>query len=93
LNWLKCSKLYGTDSTISTALEEDDEFNMEAHLHNSHLEAEERFGLHHFSYNNSAILGNIFRNMEHTDFVGLTVSQVLYVCNQASYSSLDMQWN
>lgn len=59
---------------MSTALEEDDAFNREARIHNSDLESGEKFNLHHFSYNNSAILGDIFRNIEKTDFLGLTVS-------------------
>ncbi len=59
-------------SLSHVALRHNDSLNDEVRQFNSKFD--ERFGLEHFTYNNSAMLNVIQENIANTDFAGLTVS-------------------
>ena len=67
------------------ALQENATFNNYAHQHNSDLDIAEEFGLHHFTYNNSAILDFMFQSIANIEFTGITVS---YWLNHVNYYGL-----
>ena len=50
------------------------------------LSSGERFGLQHFTYNNSGVVDLVFDALEETNFTGITVS--IYSCNIVLVSSI-----
>ena len=62
------------DNNFYIALIDNETLNEQFRQFNSDLGPNDRFGLHHFTYNNSAMLDMIFNSIRDIDFIGLTVS-------------------